>query len=86
MRDWQKAAILSAVIVGASALFLPQGSAAAQQVAVPVGRTAKTENPAAFEGFVWRLDNDGKEALPRKFRTSAAALRAPNKKFHLAAA
>lgn len=83
MRDWQKAAILSAVLVGASALFLPQGSAAAQQAAVPVGSTAKTEDPAAFEGFVWRLDNDGKDALPRNFRTSDDAFQAPEEKFHL---
>lgn len=85
MNDWKKAAVLSALLVGASVLFLPQVHAAKTggQTAEPVGSLARTECPADFEGFVWRLDNDGKNALPRNFRTSEDAFHAPDKKFHL---
>ena len=86
MKCWQKHAILYSFLVGASLWMLPQADAAKapeQAVSEPVGSYARTEHPEDFEGFVWRLDNDGKEALPRNFRTSSDALRAPAKKFHL---
>ena len=91
MKCWQKHAIFCSLLVGASLWMLPQADAAkapeaATAVTAPVGSYAQAEQPEKFEGFVWRLDNDGKEALPRNFRTSADALRAPAKKFHLDAA
>lgn len=86
MMNRKKAAILSAVLFGASMLFVPQADAAKSMdaaAAEPVGSMARAENPANFEGFVWRLDNDGKNVLPRNFRTSEDAFHAPDKKFHL---
>ena len=88
MKCWQKHAIFCSLLVGASLWMQPQADAAKAPeapaaVTAPVGSYAQAEHPENFEGFVWRLDNDGKEALPRNFRTSADALRAPEKKFHL---
>ena len=66
----------------AAGLWMAQGSApmalTAEAAAQP-GNLIEQEQPENFEGFVWRIDSEGKE-LPRNFRTSEGAVQAPDEK------
>ena len=69
----------------AAGLWMAQGNAptalAAEAAAQP-GHLVEQEQPENFEGFVWRIDSEGKE-LPRNFRTSEGAFQAPDEKYQL---
>lgn len=69
----------------AAGLWMAQGSAptalTAEAAAQP-GHLIEQEQPENFEGFVWRIDTEGKE-LPRNFRTSEGAFQAPDEKYQL---
>ena len=81
-KQWLCIALLAAgVWMMPGTLPAPQASVIEAAQAQP-GHLAEQENPADFEGFVWRIDSEGTE-LPRNFRTTDDAFQAPDEKFQL---
>ena len=84
MGNRSKKVVCGAALLAAG-LWMAQGNAptalAAEAAAQP-GHLVEQEQPENFEGFVWRIDSEGKE-LPRNFRTSEGAFQAPDEKYQL---
>ena len=85
MEDQSKKQWLGAALVAAGIWMIP-GVSVMPPVAFAAqaqpGHLIEQENPADYEGFVWRIDTEG-TALPRNFRTTDDAFQAPDEKFQL---
>ena len=72
--------VLAGLMAGLMLSPMPSYAAVKDQSAT--GKLIEQENPKDYEGFVWRIDSVG-TSLPRNFRTSEDAFKAPSKKFKL---